>query len=59
MKDDTDFDKRISRIDFNNIPNDRNGRQSMAVGRTTNNRLSVPMQFGKKDSLIDSAAQLK
>ena len=39
---------------------DRTGRQSMAVGRTTNNRLSVPMQFGRKnDSLIDSAAQLQ
>ena len=56
MKDDGDFDKRISKIDFNNIPMDRTGRQSMAVGRTTNNRLSVPMQFGKKESLLDSAA---
>ena len=59
MKDDSDFDKKISKIDFNNIPVDRNGRMSMAVGRTTNNRLSVPMQFGKKDSLVDSAAILK
>ena len=59
MKDDSDFDKRIARIDFNNIPMDRTGRQSMAVGRATTNRLSVPMQFGKSNTITDSAAQLK
>ena len=39
---------------------DRTGRQSMAVGRTTNNRLSVPMQFGKKnESIANSEAMIK
>ena len=56
MKDDSDFE-RISTIDFN-LPLDRNGRQSIAVGRTTNNRLSVPLQFNNKKAAFDSTAQL-
>lgn len=47
MKDDNDFDNRMSQIDFNSIPMDRTGRQSMAIGRTSQNKLSVPLQFGK------------
>lgn len=58
-QDDSRLSAPMSTIDFASINAVKAGRASVAVGRTQNGRMSVPLAFGKSLTKVDPATQKK